>query len=158
MKDDEKITYLTVLLLLGFVTMAQTKQIMLRSENNAECIKSDMESLRATFSFSDIVSNDIETEKGVFSEISMMNTYPSGEYGAPTVPAIHQLIAVPFGAEPMVTIKNFTVSEYKLNDLGINKLMPRQPSLRKDMDINEVEFVYDEAAYQKEHWHQHLMP
>ena len=75
----KKITYLTVLLLLGFVTMAQTKQIMLRSENNAECIKSDMESLRATFSFSDIVSNDIETEKGVFSEMSMMNTYPSGE-------------------------------------------------------------------------------
>lgn len=145
----KKITYLTVLLLLGFVTMAQTKQIMLRSENNAECIKSDMESLRATFSFSDIVSNDIETEKGVFSEISMMNTYPSGEYGAPTVPAIHQLIAVPFGAEPVVTIKNFTVSEYKLNDLGINRLMPRQPSLRKDMDINEVEFVYNEAAYQK---------
>lgn len=62
----KKITYLTVLLLLGFVTMAQTKQIMLRSENNAECIKSDMESLRATFSFSDIEATILRQKKVSF--------------------------------------------------------------------------------------------
>ena len=61
---------------------------------------------------------------------------------------VNELIAVPFGATPTITVTSFTSTDYKLADYGIHRLMPRQPSLRKDQRPEEVPFVYNEAAYQ----------
>jgi hypothetical protein len=48
-----------VLLAFGLSTMAQ--QIQLRSADKAECVKSDMTGLRASFSFSTIEAEDVES-------------------------------------------------------------------------------------------------
>ena len=144
-----RITYITILLLLGISSLsAQNNKITLRSTDNAECIQNDFHSMKANFSFSSIESVDVETEKGTFSEISIPNTYPSANLGEPALPTIHELLAIPFGAEPQVVIKNFTIDEYDLDDYGIKRLMPKQMSLRKDQNPEDVEFAYNEAAYQ----------
>ena len=50
--------FLSLLLLaIGYSVMAQQK-IQLRSTDNAECIKSDMKSLKASFSFATIEAED----------------------------------------------------------------------------------------------------
>ncbi len=135
-----------MLLAFGLSTMAQ--QIQLRSADKAECVKSDMTGLRASFSFSTIEAEDVESERGTFSWLSMPNTVIGGNEGDPQIPVINQLIAVPFGANPWIEIKNYSSTDYRLEDLGIKTLVPRQPSVRKDKRPEDVPFVMNEAAYQ----------
>lgn len=136
------------LMLLAFGLSAMAQQIQLRSADKAECVKSDMTGLRASFSFSTIEAEDVESERGTFSWLSMPNTVIGGNEGDPQIPVINQLIAVPFGANPWIEIKNYSSTDYRLEDLGIKTLVPRQPSVRKDKRPEDVPFVMNEAAYQ----------
>jgi len=127
---------------------AQNGRIDLRHETKAEITESTFSSLRATFSYGSIESIEVPTERGTFSEIAIEGTYASGEIGAPELPASHQLLAVPFGATPRVNVISYTTKDYNLSDYGINTILPHQPSVRKDQNLDEVEFVYNAAAYQ----------
>ena len=136
------------LLLLAFGLSAMAQQIQLRSADKAECVKSDMTSLKASFSFSTIAAEDYNSERGTFSWLSMPNTVIGGNEGDPQIPVINQLIAVPFGAQPRIEVTSYSTTDYRLEDLGIKTLVPRQPSLRKDKRPEDVPFVYNANAYQ----------
>ena len=144
----KKLSVLLVLALSTMIAMAQNGRIDLRSTSSAEITHSDFSSLRATFSYGSIESIEVNTERGTFSEIAIEGTYASGEIGTPELPASHQLLAVPFGATPHVNVINYTTTDYNLSDYGINTLIPHQPSVRKDQNLEDVEFVYNAAAYQ----------
>ena len=128
--------------------MAQNGRIDLRHETKAEITHSEFNNLRATFSYGSIESIEIATERGTFSEIAIEGTYASGEIGTPELPASHQLLAVPFGATPRVNVISYTTTDYRLSDYGIGTILPHQPSVRKDQNPEDVEFVYNTAAYQ----------
>ena len=144
----KKLSLLLVLALSTLFALAQNGRIDLRSISSAEITHSDFTSLRATFNYGSIESIEVPTERGTFSEIAIEGTYASGEIGTPELPASHQLLAVPFGATPSVNVINFTTTDYRLSDYGIKTLLPHQPSVRKDQNPDEVEFVYNAAAYQ----------
>ena len=142
-----KLLLLCLALAIGSMAFAQTK-IQLRSTDRAQCVKSDMTSLKASFSFSSFEAKNQDTKGGSFSSLSLPNTIIGGNEGDPQIPVINQLIAVPFGATPKITVTSYNSTDYQLSDLGINTLIPRQPSLRKDQKPEEVPFVYNEQAYQ----------
>lgn len=144
----KKLSIFILLVMGAMVAMAQNGRIDLRSMSRAEITHSDFTSLRATFSYGSIESIEIATERGIFSEIAIEGTYASGEIGSPELPASHQLLAVPFGATPHVNVINYTTTDYNLSDYGINTLVPHQTSVRKDQNLEDVEFVYNAAAYQ----------
>ncbi|MBR1515007.1 MAG: T9SS type A sorting domain-containing protein [Bacteroidales bacterium] len=144
----KKLTFLLVLAMSTLFATAQNGRIELRSTSKAEITNSDFNSLRATFSYGSVESIEVATERGTFSEIAIEGTYASGEIGAPELPASHQLLAVPFGATPQVSVISYSTTDYNLSDYGINTILPHQPSVRKDQDMDEVEFVYNTAAYQ----------
>ena len=144
----KKVSLLFVLAMSTLFAVAQNGRIDLRRESKAEITKSDFSSLRATFSYGSIESIEIATQRGTFSEIAIEGTYASGEIGTPELPASHQLLAVPFGATPQVNVISYTTTDYRLSDYGIGTLIPHQPSVRKDQNPDEVEFVYNAAAYQ----------
>ena len=141
----KKVLLTLMLVALGTGLMAQQK-IQLRTADKAECVKSDMRSLKASFSFSTIEAQDYPSERGTFSWLSLPNTVIGGNEGDPQIPVINELIAVPFGAQPRIEITSFSSTDYNLEDYGIKTLVPRQPALRKDQ--KDVPFVYNEAAYQ----------
>ena len=142
-----KFLFMLLSMVLSMSVMAQQK-IQLRSADKAECVKSDMTSLQASFSFSTIEAQDVESQRGTFSWLSMANTVIGGNEGDPQIPVVNQLIAVPFGANPRIEITSYSTTDYRLEDLGIHTLVPRQPSLRKDQRPEDVPFLYNEAAYQ----------
>jgi hypothetical protein len=144
----KKLFIFILLSMSALFAMAQNGRIDLRSTSSAEITYSDFNSLRATFSYGSIESIEMATERGTFSEIAIEGTYASGEIGTPELPASHQLLAVPFGATPHVNVINYTATDYNLSEYGINTIVPRQPSVRKDQNFDEVEFVYNAAAYQ----------
>ncbi|MBR3710570.1 MAG: hypothetical protein IKM99_06360 [Bacteroidales bacterium] len=143
----KKVLLALLLVALGTVAMAQQK-IQLRSTDKAQCVKSDMMSLKASFSFSTIKAENVETKGGQFSQLSMANTVIGGNEGDPQIPVINELIAVPVGATPSIRVTSYSSTDYKLNDLGIEKLMPRQPDIFKNQDPKDVPFKYNAAAYQ----------
>ncbi len=144
----KKLSLLIVLAMCTMLAVAQNGRIDLRHETKAEITHSDFSTLRATFSYGSIESIEIATQRGTFSEIAIEGTYASGEIGTPELPASHQLLAVPFGATPQVNVISYTTTDYRLSDYGIGTLIPHQPSVRKDQNLDEVEFVYNAAAYQ----------
>ena len=133
--------------ILSISVMAQQK-IQLRSVDKAECVKSDMRSLKASFSFSSIDAQDYPSERGTFSWLSLSNTVIGGNEGDPQIPVVNELIAIPFGANPRIEITSYSTTDYRLDDYGIRTLVPRQPSLRRDKRPEDVPFVMNEAAYQ----------
>ncbi len=62
----KKVLFSILLLAIGISALAQ-QSIQLRSADKAECVKSDMTSLKASFSFSTITAEDYESERGTFS-------------------------------------------------------------------------------------------
>ena len=135
-------------LLFGSQAMAQGRIELGRAKSVQQCANVTDKGFTATFSFGSIDATEVNTEKGVFSNITMDGTYPTGHVGEPSLPAAHQLIAVPFGAKnATVEVKSYTTTTYRLADFGINTLAPQQPSLRKDQKTEYVKFVYDEKAY-----------
>ena len=131
----------------GISVMAQQK-IQLRSADKAECVKSDMRGLKASFSFSTFEAENVDTQRGQFSWISMPNTVIGGNEGNPQIPVVNELIAIPFGANPTIRVTSYSTTDYRLGDLDIQALIPRQPSLRKDQRPEDVPFVYNASAYQ----------
>ena len=141
-----KLAMALVVIMFGFQAFAQGRiDLATNGVRTTEAQNVSMSGFTASFSFNSIESELVSTERGTFSMISMENTIPAGNIGEPQVPVMRKLIAVPFGANPVVTVKNYTVNEYNLADYGIEKLYPMQPSQSKSE--KEVKFAYNEAAY-----------
>ena len=143
----KKVLLSMLLIAMGITAMAQ-QRIQLRSTDRAECVKSDITSLQASFSFSTIEAENVDTQRGQFSSLSMPNTVLGGNEGDPQIPVVSQVIAVPVGANPIIRVTSYSTTDYRLEDLGIRTLVPRQPSLRKDKRPEDVPFVYNANAYQ----------
>ena len=144
----KKIVTILLCMVLSISVLAQQK-IQMPSADRAECVKSDMTSLKASFSFSTIEAENVNTKGGEFSRLSMPYTVIGGNEGDPQIPVINELIAVPFGAHPVITVTSYSSRDYNLSDLGIKTLIPRQPSLRKDQRPEDVPFVMNKAAYEQ---------
>ena len=142
----KKLAMALIVIMFGFQAFAQGRiDLATNGVRTTEAQNVSMSGFTASFSFNSIESELVSTERGTFSMISMENTIPAGNIGEPQVPVMRKLIAVPFGANPVVTVKNYTVNEYNLADYGIEKLYPMQPSQSKSE--KEVKFAYNEAAY-----------
>ncbi|MCR5657927.1 MAG: T9SS type A sorting domain-containing protein [Bacteroidales bacterium] len=137
--------FLMIGLLFGAQAMAQGRIDLNAAKTTQECKNVKLNGFSASFSYSSIESQIVNTEKGVFSAITMGNSVAAGNIGDPQVPVTRKLIAVPFGATPVVTVKNYTVEEYNLADFGIERLYPQQASVSKSN--NNPKFAYNEAAY-----------
>ena len=143
----KKVLFSMLLFVLGLTAMAQ-QSIPLRSADKADCIKTDMNGLKASFAFSTITARDYESKQGTFSWISLPNTVIGGNEGDPQIPVVNELIAVPFGATPRIEITSYNTTDYRLADYDIKTMVPRQPSLRKDQKAEEVPFIFNKVSYQ----------
>ena len=132
---------------LSLSAMAQ-HNIQLRSTDKAVCEKNDMTGLKASFSFSGIEARELQSERGVFSMLTMANTVIGGNEGEPQIPVVNQLIAIPFGATPTIRVTSYSTTDYHLEEYGIHRLSPRQPDAFKDENPENIPFAYHEAAYQ----------
>ena len=135
-------------LLLSVQAFAQGRIDFGKASSTQQCVNVTDDGFTANFSFSNLISSEVQTEKGVFSNITMDGTYPSGNIGEPSLPSAHQLIAVPIGAQNIsAKVVSYSTTEYKLSDFGIGRLMPQQPSVRKNQKPEDIPFAYNEKAY-----------
>ena len=139
--------FLMMGLLFGTQVMAQHIELGV-AKSAQTCAKVTDEGFTASFSFSSIDATEVSTEKGVFSNITMDNTYPAGNIGEPSLPAANKLIAIPYGANDVtVEVKSYNTKVYALADYGIKAIYPQQPLLFKNQKPEDVPFAYSEKAY-----------
>ncbi len=83
-----------------------------------------------------------------YTNLSFEGAITSGEVGSPALPKVRHLIALPANATPSIKVKNFTVKEVKLNDLGISApLAPFQLSRTMNQSKEDATFVVNRKAY-----------
>ena len=144
-----KLAIALVAVMFGFQTFAQGRiDLNPQKKGSQEATNVTASGFSATFSFNSIESQNVTTEKGVFSALTMDNTYQAGNIGDPSLPTANKLIAVPFGVKDVkVTVKNYTTTVYNLSDYGISTVAPMQIPLRKDQKPEDIPFSYNEKAY-----------
>ena len=145
----KKLFVLFLVLTISAACFAQNT-IQLRSVDKVECVKSDMTSLKAYFSFSSLDASNVETTRGEFSEIHIEGTYPNGNVGEPQLPMFTRLIAIPTGATPVVTVSAHSETQYTLSDYGIGTLSAMQAPIHKNVDPSTVEYAFSETAYARD--------
>jgi hypothetical protein len=91
---------------------------------------------------------EVVTPAGTFSRLSIPGFPGSQTVGAPELPRLNRLVAVPLGARARVVVDRVVTRRLKLADAGVrHRILPAQPSLPKNVDPADWPFVVDEAAY-----------
>jgi len=146
-----KKTVLFVLLAIFVTSLAYASNARIELGNtntNIEVTKNNYYDLDVTFTFSEITSIDISSEKGIFSELRIPDCYTVGEIGSPKLPAMKKIIEIPFGATVSVQAVDYSINEYRLSDYNIpHKIIPLQPSLSKSTEPSEVPFEFNDDLY-----------
>jgi len=145
----KKLAIALVTVMFGFQTFAQGRiDLNPTMRGTQEATNVTASGFSATFSFNSIESQNVTTEKGMFSTLTMDNTYQAGNIGDPSLPTVNKLIAVPFGVKDVtVTVKNYTTTVYDLSEYGISTVAPMQIPVRKDQKPEDIPFSYNEQAY-----------
>ena len=145
----KRILFICIILILISVLYSSKLPIDLNYEKtDSRLLRNDIYGIEANFMLSEIVSFDVNTPEGTFSQLNVPGYTHTGKIGAPKLPAIRKIIAVPFGAEIKITSLNYQSTEYRLDDYGINyPVMPAQPPVPKSADPSTIEFKYDAQAY-----------
>jgi len=131
--------------------LAQKKAINLKAERNqVQVLTNNYESTKFYYTIEGLNFVNVETKEGAYTELILSEGYSVGKLGSPKLPASKKLIEIPFGADINVKVNDYTTEEYKLSDFEIkNPLMPVQPSLRKDHNIEDKPFKLKPEYYNK---------
>ncbi len=143
----KKMALACFMLLFGTQVFAQGRIELNPSSKGVRISESGFKGFNSTFSFNAVESENVKTEAGDFSRITIAKTVLGGELGGPSLPIARELVAVPFGATPTVKVVSYTTTDYNLSDYGIERVYPQQPSYSKSTKVEDMIFHYDEKAY-----------
>lgn len=143
---------LTVVIFLSSAVFAQQKVIPLKGSKSAISVKqSTLQQFRVLLSFNSLISNEVVTESGEkYINLAIPEGFSTGLVGTPKLPAFKKLIQIPIGAKPVVKVRSFNHDDFALGDYGINHpVIPVQPPVRKDQNLDSVKFVMKAEVYRK---------
>ncbi|MCK5760674.1 MAG: hypothetical protein KAH33_05230, partial [Candidatus Delongbacteria bacterium] len=125
--------FLLMLTVFVFSLFSANKALLDGSNDTGYKIQFNTDSyLDINFNVKDINFDGVSTEKGMFTSITIDKGYTTRIEGSPALPTFHELIAMPYGAEPEVEVVSYDSKIYKLSELGIDHpIMPAQPSYSK---------------------------
>ncbi len=138
-----------VIILAASATIALAGVIPVKGTTSSiELVDQKANGLRYHVQVGDIQTLDVSTKGGDFTRLVLPGFHATHDAGAPELPMINTLIAVPHGADARIEVSNVVTRTVKLADFGITgRLMPAQPSMPKNADVETWPFVYDESAY-----------
>lgn len=147
---------LAVILLTGQFSFAQVVLNATRA-NGITLEENAFQGIRVKNSFSSFDFFDVNTDEGLFTEISANGYTFTWEEGSPKLPVMRRLIEIPAGAVPEVRVISYDVREYSLSDFGIfHLLMPTQPGVAKSHQ-GRIDFVINRDAYQKNNFQKNTL-
>lgn len=148
---NPKLTWgLTILLLLaGVAVVAQVQTIPLRAgASQLEVIDQSVDHVRFRVDVAELQALNVTTEAGAFSQLILPGFHNSMTDGAPELPMMNRLLAIPVGARLRIETSGVKTRLIDLAEYGVTApLLPHQPSVSKSAVPASLPFVYDRAAY-----------
>lgn len=135
-----------IILISGFTAYGQ---ILLKQngQNGITVTQDNFSGISFTNTLTSINQISVNTDKGVFTEISADGYGYSNEQGYPKLPVMRKLIEIPEGASLDVEIVSYDVTEYVLGQLGIsNRIIPAQAPLVKS-NTGDVPLLINTKVY-----------
>jgi hypothetical protein len=86
-----------ILIAISFLYSSELSIDLYYEKTDPRLLRNDMSGMEANFILSKIVSFDVNTPEGTFSQLNVPGYTHTGKIGAPKLPAIRKIIAVPFG-------------------------------------------------------------
>ena len=150
MERRSVLAFILILLLVpSLVLAAPARTIPVGPETNGlELVGADGSGLNFRATVGELRALEVATKGGDFARLVLPGFHSSKDLGAPELPMMNELIAVPFGATARVEIANLVTRSVKLADYGVDiRVMPAQPSMPKNVGAADWAFVYETAAY-----------
>ena len=132
-----------------FTAISQQVQVIPLSveQNRLELKSVAPEYFSAKIEMKELQLESRSTENGDFSVLNVEGFVRPSNVGKPNLPVLSKLIEVPYGAEIQILIKGYTEEVINLDEYGISRIEPTQPSYHKSTPIEDQVFVIDEAFY-----------
>ncbi|MBT7311723.1 hypothetical protein HN843_08165, partial [bacterium] len=121
------------------VKNSQTHMTLMDQRDDALTYQIDVSSLNV---------KSINTDAGEFTQISIPGFHNTMEEGSPELPMMNRLVNIPAGSNARVEVIRSNSRVIDLGEFGVtNRIMPHQPSISKSADLNNIDFVYNQASY-----------
>ena len=140
-----KRTLLFIFIAITAISLFANQAIDFGQVSNTEITSKSNSGFTANFTFERISTVDVTTERGDFTNLQIDTYAYTSSLGAPKLPALRKVIAVPFGAEVSAEMVNYEISESTLN----LPVIPAQLSIEKCADAAIPEFAYNQTSYTK---------
>ena len=117
-------------------------------ESHLTVVDQTSQEMRFSVRVGNLAVMDVQTKEGPFTRLFIPGFHSCQVEGAPELPMMNRLIAVPAGAEARIVVDRVAQRRIKLADAAIaHRIFPAQPSLPKNIDPADFPFVLDESAY-----------
>ncbi len=138
-----------VVVLFSFYAMAQQTQVIPLSagENQMELKSVTPDYFNAEITLKELSLENKSTSDGDFSILEVEGLTKPANVGQANLPVASNLIEVPYGAEIQINILGYDEEVINLDDYGINRIEPTQPSYSKSTPDEEQYFVIDNDYY-----------
>ena len=138
------------ILLAAGISGADFRSIPLKAgENRLDVQQLSQDELRFRIEVRELATLEVKTKAGAFTRLFLPGFHSSQVEGAPQLPMMNRLVAMPYGASARIEVEASESRIINLSDYGVtNLLMPAQPSMPKSADPESWPFVFDRSAYQ----------
>ncbi len=145
----------TLCLIIIFPLFGNAQKIKVSDHDNEfSILQADAAMLSFENQLSAIAAFDVNTDLGIFSQISVKGYNHTNEEGAPKLPVLKKLIELPHGARADISITNQENKTIKLSEYDVDHLVfPAQPPVSKSDDPETLPFIFDEELYQTNNWY-----
>ncbi len=117
-------------------------------ETSVELVAEKAGGLKYHIEVGDLQTLEVSTKGGDFVRLVLPGFHSSHDVGAPELPMVNRLVALPHGAHARVEVSNVRTRTVRLAEHGIDALlMPAQAPMPKSADAASWPFDYDAAAY-----------
>ncbi len=140
---------ITALLIISFTLTNAQQHINLQAERSEFTISQNTGlTFESTFSFTELEFHQVRTPLGIFAEMHIPDFTFRYNDGNPSIPVYSKLVEIPGNASVNIKILKFDTQIINLADYAVyERIIPAQPSYSKSTDPDDIEFVFNEAAY-----------
>lgn len=153
----KKLIIMVILVMTLSLLLSATKELSFTSSNKGiSMVSQKSDKIVLDMNVGEMILTDVNTKGGQFTDLFIPGFSWTSEAGLPKLPFTSKIIAVPVNAVISVNIINSNYRVVSLNQQGFSsKVVPTQPSVAKNIDLETVPFEYNTVAYEKSSYENH---
>ncbi len=150
----KKISFILLLVFTTAILVAASGTIKLQDNPaKVQLLEKSDTGLSIAYAVDELQFREINTKEGIFTELNALNYTTTNVTGLPALPLMRQLISVPLGANVTANIISSSTKVINLDEQGVlYPLMPRQESVSKSANLEQLPFEVNRDFYNANMW------